>query len=170
MASKRVRRRLTARLTLDVRCNRALIISKKYPEAHMNAEEMKKHVRRHYEEVLSRKRIELIDELYAEQIQVGDSGSVPREQFKQLAQLSITAFPDLSASVKDQIAEGHKVVTRWTATGTQSGPFMNIAPTGKKVTITAIHIHQIAEGRIAALWEEIDLFGLYQQLGIRIEP
>jgi predicted ester cyclase len=34
------------------------------------------------------------------------------------------------------------------------------------VTVKAIHIHQIVDGRIAALWEEFDMFGLMQQLGV----
>ena len=132
----------------------------------MKPEEMKKLVRRHYMEVLTKKNVQLIDEIYADQIQVGDTGTIPREQFKAIAQMSITAFPDLVVEVKDQIAEGDKVVSRWTATGTQTGQFMSLPPTGRKVTIKAIHIHQIREGRIAALWEEIDMLGLQQQLGI----
>lgn len=132
----------------------------------MNTEEMKKHVRRHYDEVLSQKRIEAVDELYAEEIQVGEAGSLPRSQFKAMAQHSTTAFPDLLVTVRDQIAEGEKVVTRWTAIGSHLGPFMDIPPTGKQVTIKAIHIHRIDNGRIAALWEEIDMLGFFQQLGI----
>jgi steroid delta-isomerase-like uncharacterized protein len=132
----------------------------------MTSEEMKKLVRRHYLEVLSKKDIKLIDSIYADPIQNGDKGPIPREQFKAIAHMSITAFPDLEVEVKDQIAEGDKVVTRWTAKGTQNGQFMTLAPTGKKVTITAIHIHQIKDGRIAALWEEIDMLGLQRQLGL----
>ena len=132
----------------------------------MKPEEMKRLVRRHYMEVLTRKNIQLIDEIYADQIQSGDTGTIPREQFKAIAQMSTTAFPDLVVEVKDQIAEGDKVVSRWTATGTQTGQFMSLPPTGRKVTIKAIHIHQIREGRMAALWEEIDMLGLQQQLGI----
>ena len=131
----------------------------------MKSSEMKKLVCRHYEEVLTGKNVQLIDELYAEQIRNGDGEVIPREQFKAMAQMSITAFPDLVVAVKDQIAEGDKVVTRWIAVGTQNGQFINLAPTGRKVIIKAIHIHQIKEGRIAVLWEEIDMLGLFQQLG-----
>ena len=136
----------------------------------MKSDDMKRLVRRHYEEVLTGKNAPLIDELYAEQIRNGDGEMIPREQFKMLAQMSVAAFPDLVVTVKDQIAEGDKVVTRWTATGTQKGQFMNLAPTGRRVTIKAIHIHQVTAGRIAALWEEIDMLGLFQQLGIGPGP
>lgn len=136
----------------------------------MKCDDMKRLVRRHYEEVLTGKNVSLVDELYAEQIRNGDGETLPREQFKGLAQMSVAAFPDLVVTVKDQIAEGDKVVTRWTATGTQKGQFMSLAPTGRRVTIKAIHIHQIIDGRIAALWEEIDMLGLFQQLGISPGP
>ena len=89
-----------------------------------------------------------------------------REQFKAMAQMSIDAFSDFQVTVEDQIAEGDKVVTRWSARGTHDGNFAGIPPTSKHVTVTAIHIHQIVDGRIAALWEEFDMFGLQKQLGL----
>ena len=64
------------------------------------------------------------------------------------------------------VAEGDKVVTRWTAQGTHQGDFFGIPASGKPVAVKAIHIHQIVDGKIAALWEEFDMFGLQQQLGI----
>jgi predicted ester cyclase len=128
----------------------------------VRSDEMKRLVRRHYEEVLTGRNLEVVDEIYAAQIRNGDGGTIPREQFKEIARMSLTAFPDLVVTVKDQIVEGDRVVSRWTATGTQDGQFMQLPPTGRKVTIRAIHIHQIVEGRIAVLWEEIDMLGLFQ--------
>ncbi len=124
--------------------------------------------RRHYEEVLSNKKLEVIDEIYADQVAYGDEQSMPREQFKMLAKASTTAFPDLKVEVHSQIAEGDYVVTRWSASGTHLGDFMGNAPTGKKVKIKAIHIHQVEGGRICHLWEEIDLLSISKQLGIAI--
>jgi steroid delta-isomerase-like uncharacterized protein len=131
----------------------------------MTLEENKKLVRRHYEEVLTKKKADVVDEIYADPIRIGDDASMPRAQFKALTGLTYAAFPDLVVTVKDQIAEGDKVVSRFSAVGTQRGDFMGLPPSGKRVTIKAIHIHQVEDGRIAALWEEIDLAGLYQQLG-----
>ena len=87
-----------------------------------------------------------------------------REQFKTVAGMMHTAFPDVTVTIQDQIAEGDKVVTRWTAQATHQGEFMGIPPTGKQVTVKAIHIHQIVDGKISALWEEFDMFGRMQQL------
>jgi steroid delta-isomerase-like uncharacterized protein len=134
----------------------------------MSTETNKALCMRHYNEVLSGKRLEVVDEIYAAQIRVGDGPTMPRDQFKALAKLSTTAFPDLAVRVHDQIAERDRVVSRWTAEGTHLGDFMGHPGTGKKVQIKAIHIHQIVDGRIATLWEEIDLLGLAKQLGISL--
>jgi steroid delta-isomerase-like uncharacterized protein len=132
----------------------------------MSIEQNKALVRRHYLEVLNQQNLALIDELYAPAIGLADGTSIEREQFKGMAGMSLTAFPDLRVTVEDQIAKGDKVVTRWTAWGTHHGNFFGLPATGKQVTVKAIHIHQIVDGKIAALWEEFDMFGLRQQLGL----
>jgi steroid delta-isomerase-like uncharacterized protein len=134
----------------------------------MSYESNKALTARHYREVLTEKKLSVIDEIYADSIQVGDGPSMPREQFRAMAQMSITAFPDLVVTIHDQVAEGDLVVTRWSAEGTHLGDFIGHAGSGKKVKITAIHIHKIVNNRIAALWEEIDLLGLSKQLGVVI--
>ena len=75
------------------------------------------------------------------------------------------AFPDVSFTVEDMIAEGDKVVDRMTWQATHQGPFMGIPPTGNRLTVTEIHINRIAEGRIVERWAQPDLLGLMQQLG-----
>lgn len=132
----------------------------------MSTEVNKALVRRYYEEALNQHNLALIDELYAPRIGIGDEATIDREQFKSYAGISLKAFPDLIVTVEDQIAEGDKVVTRWTARGLHQGDFFGLTPTGKTVKVKAIHIHQIVEGRIAALWEEFDMFGLHQQLDL----
>lgn len=131
----------------------------------MDTEANKTLVRRHYKEVLTGKNVAVLDELYAPVIAVGDDASMERDQFKTVAGMMHAAFPDGVVTIQDQIAEGDKVVTRWTAQATHQGDFMGVPATGKQVLMKAIHIHQIVDGRIAALWEEFDMFGLMQQLG-----
>jgi steroid delta-isomerase-like uncharacterized protein len=75
------------------------------------------------------------------------------------------AFPDLHLTNNDLIAEGDKVVQRWTMTGTHKGEFMGIAPTGKKFTTTGISIVRIANGKIVEAWNASDQLDLMQQLG-----
>lgn len=88
------------------------------------------------------------------------------EGFKQLVAMYKTGFPDARITVQDQIAEGDKVATRWTATGTHKGDLMGIKPTGKQVKITGITIDRIAGGKIVEEWEDFDLMGMMQQLGV----
>ena len=75
------------------------------------------------------------------------------------------AFPDAQLTIEDLIAEGDKVVGRFTMRGTHRGAFMGIAPTGKHVTMTGINICRIEEGKIAEMWQNLDTLGLLQQLG-----
>ncbi len=124
--------------------------------------------RRHYEEVLTGKHLDVVDEIYADTVAYGEGQSMPREQFKAIAKASTTAFPDLKVTLHAQVAEGDLVVTRWSADGTHLGEFMGHGATRKAVQIKAIHIHQLKAGRICHLWEEIDLLSLSRQLGISI--
>ena len=77
-----------------------------------------------------------------------------------------TAFPDIHATIDDILAEGDKVVTRFTMTGTFKGEYMGIAPTGKKITITGILITRWVDGKEVKAWENRDMLGFYQQLGV----
>jgi len=83
----------------------------------MSLAENKGLVRRHYQEVLTAKKLEVVDEIYADPVRVGDEANMPRAQFRQLAGLTHAAFPDLAVTVEDQIAEGDKVVTRFSRQG-----------------------------------------------------
>jgi predicted ester cyclase len=69
-------------------------------------------------------------------------------------------------TINDQIAEGDKVVTRWTATGTHKGQLMAIAPTNKHATVTGVDIDRYQDGKVVEAWASYDMFGLLQQLGV----
>ena len=86
--------------------------------------------------------------------------------FKQFVTAYLGAFPDMHFTVEDQIAEGDKVVTRWTATGTHTGELMGIPPTGKQSTVTGISIGRYAGGKIVEVWDNWDALGMLQQLGV----
>lgn len=88
-----------------------------------------------------------------------------REELEQIARMFYAAFPDWRHTIEDMIAEGDKVVTRFTLRGTHKGEFQGIPATGKEIAFTAICIFRIAEGKIVEEWQEIDLIGLMRQLG-----
>lgn len=74
------------------------------------------------------------------------------------------SFPDWNEEVDDIIAEGDRVVIRFTSTGTQEGEFAGIGPTMKRVKIHEVAIFRLADGKIIEQWGMPDLHGLLEQL------
>lgn len=80
---------------------------------------------------------------------------------------TVATFPDLHYEIEDLIAEGDRVVMRWTMTGTHSGAsFMGQPPSGRQVRVPGISIFRLADGKIVEHWAEPDSLGLMQQLGV----
>lgn len=120
------------------------------------------------EEIMSQGRLEVADEILAATYL--DHNAPPGfpagvQGFKDQITMYRTAFPDLRIVVDDMIAEGDKVVTRWTAHGTHDGDLMDIAATGNQVTVTGIAIDRIVDGKIVEHWDVFDQLGMMQQLG-----
>jgi steroid delta-isomerase-like uncharacterized protein len=80
------------------------------------------------------------------------------------------AFPDAQVKIAFQLAEGDKVVTRYSWSGTHQGEFTGIPATGKRVHWTATITFRIAEGKIRESWYNMDAWGLMQQLGVVPAP
>ncbi len=89
---------------------------------------------------------------------------------KQVASAIISAFPDRQITHHDVIAEGDKVLVRWSMTGTQRGDLMGIPATGKQITVTGLDYFRVATGKIAEMWQEVDQLGMMQQLGVIPTP
>ena len=121
-------------------------------------------VRRYYDEVLNQRRLQVFDELaspnFVSYLTSGDY--INLQVYKQAIAGSLAAMPDLQVSIQDQIAEGDKVVTRWMVKGTPQVEFAGIKPTGKALTITAIHIHRVQDGKLVEHWEAINLHSVKQ--------
>ncbi len=79
-------------------------------------------------------------------------------------------FPDIQFPIEDLIAEGDKVVARYTVRGTHRGDFQGIPPTGKEVAFSSIEIDRMVDGKVQEHWFEMDLLGLMGQLGAIPEP
>lgn len=127
--------------------------------------------RRQIEEVWNQGNLAVIDELVGPNATFHDP-SVPGGMFigpegvKQFVQVYRGAFPDVRITINDQVAEGDKVVTRWTATGTHNGQLMGIAPTGKHATVTGVDIELYEAGKVVESWANYDMYGMLQQLGV----
>jgi predicted ester cyclase len=80
------------------------------------------------------------------------------------------AFPDIHYTLEEVVAEGEKVVVRWTATGTHQGDLMGIAPTGKLVKAPGITIFRFAHGHMVEGRTVWDALAFLQQLGVVPAP
>jgi len=127
-------------------------------------------VRRLYEEVWNKRRVELVDELMSpshalHDNHLPDSGIGP-EAYKRNVARFVTGFPDLRFTIEDMLSENDKVAVCWTISGTHKGEFRGISPTSKKVSIEGITINHIADGKIMDSYISADFLGLMQQLGV----
>jgi predicted ester cyclase len=92
------------------------------------------------------------------------------EGLKQAYNYFLAASPGGYHIGEDMIAEGDKVVTRLSAHGTQTGELFGIPPTDKQISMTAIAIHRISNGKIIEHRSELDNLGLMHQLGVVPPP
>jgi len=140
----------------------------------MLTEENKDIVRRAVEEIWNKGNMAVADELLAANFvnhdPVGGPETSNLEAYKQGIIDFRTDFPDFHVAIEEMIAEGDKVVTRWTCTGTHKGRSgaIDIAPTGKPVTIEGVTIDHIAGGKILEEWWFREL--IVTKLGYKIVP
>lgn len=137
----------------------------------MNTEANKAVVRRWYDDVLTGGQIDLIDDLFTADFTHHEEivpGGWPRGAAgaHALANVYRTASADITYDIEEQLADGDKVVTRWIARGTHTGPFLGAPGSGRPYNITGISIERIAGRRIAETWSNWDLAGLLVQLGL----
>jgi steroid delta-isomerase-like uncharacterized protein len=133
----------------------------------MSTEENKAFVRRFEAAVWNGRNPSLVDEFFAASHVFRAAGSLPldREGHRQMIAHFQGAFPDGRNTSEELLAEGDKVVQRWTFRGTHRGAFQGIPPTGGQVTLTGISVWRVEDGKIVESWHELDNLGLMQQLG-----
>lgn len=138
------------------------------------SEENKALARRWFEELFNAQNLDIADEITAQDSVnhdplLADLPSGP-EGAKYVVNLYHGAFPDAQITVEDEIAEGDKVVTRWTGRGTHQGEFMGVSPSGNRVEVAGITINRVSEGKIAETWTIYDAMGMMQQIGAMPSP
>jgi predicted ester cyclase len=134
------------------------------------AEENKAKARRLFEEGFSQGNTDVVDEVLNPDFVCYDpnseSGQVRgSETIKAEIEYFRNAVPDLTYTIEDQIAEGDKVVTRYTVSGTHQGEFFGVAPTGERIRMTGISIDRFEGGKMVEEWPDYDLPGVMHQLG-----
>jgi predicted ester cyclase len=118
----------------------------------MSTEQNKAIARRSIEELWNDRNVEVIDELFVEGYH--EPGRKDRRAFKEFAIAVFAAGtpPDIHITIEDQIAEGDKVVTRWTWRFTHTVPFVGAAPTGKHISLPGVSIYRLEDGKIVEGW------------------
>lgn len=81
-----------------------------------------------------------------------------------------TAFPDLRATVEDLVVSGDKVAARVTWTGTHTGRFLGIDPTGKRIRVSGLDLARLAGGKLTEHWGLVDVLEIARQLGFLPQP
>ncbi len=115
--------------------------------------------------------VSLLDNVFDKNVVDNSAGQIPGlpkgiEGMRQSIQMYRAGFPDAHMRVDDTLVDGDKIVVRWTATGTNTGPMMGMPPTGKKVSVIGMGISRVAGGKIVESWGAFDQLGMLQQLGI----
>jgi steroid delta-isomerase-like uncharacterized protein len=126
-------------------------------------------IQRFIEEVLNQKRLAVADEIVADDFVELDlfPGQEPgRQGLKDVLGAFVSGFPDMHWVIEEQIAEGNKVMTRFTWTGTHQGTFMGIPATAKPVKVKGVVIDRVVDGWMVDSRILMDTMGMLQQLGV----
>jgi steroid delta-isomerase-like uncharacterized protein len=134
----------------------------------MSTDAAKAVVRRNTEEVQGRGNFDVFDELFAVDFvdHTPQPGFTPdRDGARSLYRALRAAFPDFHAEIHWQAADGELVTTYKTYHGTHQGPFLGLAPTGRRIHFETVDVMRVRDGKIVEHWGVANLFSLIQQLG-----
>jgi steroid delta-isomerase-like uncharacterized protein len=129
----------------------------------MSVEQNKAIVRGYLEEIVNRGNLTAFESYFAEDVVFNNVRNFKAHHPAFMLAMR-TAFPDHHLTIRDQIAENDKVVTRVTFHGTHQGPFNGIAATGKRVEWSGIAMDRIADGKVVEMWHVQNTAGLMQQI------
>ena len=126
------------------------------------------------EEIWNQGNLDQIDERYANDYVRHEAG-YPAELagaagLKVFIQNLRAGFPDWSCTVEDTLAAGDEVMVRYLCSGTHTGEWNGLPPTGKPIQFQSIIVHRIADGKVVEDWSEYDSLGWMQQLGFELVP
>lgn len=124
----------------------------------------KETIRKLYEECLNPGKLELLGQFISPDYE-GIYGTKGPDGYREIISQLKQGFPDIKWTVEDLLAEGNKVVIRWTWHGTNTGSLMGLAPSNKPVDDFGIVIYELEDGLITRAWVQTDRLGILQQIG-----
>ncbi|MFZ5441364.1 MAG: ester cyclase [Myxococcota bacterium] len=110
-----------------------------------------------YQDVVNARRFERLTEVLSPAL---------APEFEAAVRVLLTGFPDVRFHLVELLAEGARVVVRWQWSGTHTGPFRGIAPTGKFVLNDGVVFFSFEAGRATSAWTLNDRLGVLQALGV----
>lgn len=119
-----------------------------------------------YETVWNQGFVERCPEYCADDVHDVHHGQRGAEAMSAVVSSLRATFPDLTFTVDDVLAEGTRVVTRWTMRGTDEGGLFSLPPTHRRVEFSGFFMDQLESGQITTHWGTSDMLGLLQQLGV----
>jgi steroid delta-isomerase-like uncharacterized protein len=133
-------------------------------------EELKALVRRHVEDGFNQGDWTVSQETLADDYTAyyGAEGkaNVGRDEYVRVCRFLRRSFPDVHITIEDLVAEGEKVVMRYTERGTLTGrPFLGIEPSGQRYAQPGTTVYRVVDGRVAQSWGVEDTLGWFRQLG-----
>ncbi|UCH37036.1 MAG: ester cyclase [Candidatus Bathyarchaeota archaeon] len=133
----------------------------------MSVEANKAIIRKMVEAINTRK-LSLLDELMASDFIMHMHNQVTQgvKENKQIVEGEIKAFHDFNVTIEDIIAEGDKVWARFTETGTHTGEYRGLTPTGNALSYLVVTIWRIVKGIIVEGWVVYDQTEFLRQLGV----
>jgi len=96
--------------------------------------------------------------------------ALTREEEAGFVKLARVGFPDIRWDIIEMVASGDAVVVRFVVSGTHTGEYQGLLPTGIKVEAGGIWMARIKNGKLVEVREEFDLLGFMQQLGMELKP
>lgn len=134
----------------------------------MSPQGNKAHIRRFVEEVINRKDLAAAGQYVADDFVELDPLPGQEQGLEGLRQwlgMYLAAFPDVHWTFEEQVAEGDRVVSRFTWRGTNTGPFIGMPPAGKRVEVSGVVIDRLADGKLKESRMLMNTLSMMQQLG-----
>ncbi|MFF7588732.1 ester cyclase [Kitasatospora sp. NPDC094019] len=134
----------------------------------MSIEANKALVERYYHELVTGQRVELLEELVAEdaadETRVGPGGSGTRADFEEHLRWLWQNVRDVKATVEDLVAEGDRVIAFWRIEGTHVGPIFGVPATGRSFVGHSISWLTVRDNKVVRYNVLPDRLGIVQQL------
>jgi steroid delta-isomerase-like uncharacterized protein len=133
--------------------------------------EANKEIIRRWQEAYSNGKLDEIDDLLApDWVTNGWPEGVPQtvEMAKEMHRGLLEMVPDVRFTTEEMIAEGDRVVQRWTVSGSHENELFGCPPTGKLVKGGGINIFRIADGKIVEHIVFVTEIAFLEELGAEV--